>query len=71
MDNKNGSAFTPFLVLIMVFGIAFIAIRYSDNVEKIIDNLCKSDDPGSFLVVVFAAVIIGGLLMLLEYRPRN
>jgi len=73
--NKNSDSG---LVGLIVFTVCFFAFLYmvdidkfSKSLDKFWNHFCTSDDPANFVILVVAGFIIGGLLMLIEYRPRN
>jgi Kef-type K+ transport system membrane component KefB len=76
--NKNSNSGTgAFLVFAgiaaVLFGITYFCDidRLSKSIDRWFDHLCKAKDPMSFITLVIAAVILAGLLMAIEYRPRK
>lgn len=76
--NKNGNSDTgAFLVFAGIAAVLFVIAYFCDidklsrGIEKWFDHICTSKDPGSFITVLVIAIIAGGLLMAIEYRPRK
>jgi len=75
MNKKDDTgAFLIFAGIgVILFAVAYFCDidKLSRGIEKWFDHLCTSKDPGSFITVLVIAIIIGGLLMAIEYRPRK
>lgn len=75
---KKSSDDTGAFLIFAGIGVILFAIAYfcdidklSRGIEKWFDHICTSKDPGSFITVLVIAIIAGGLLMAIEYRPRK
>lgn len=75
---KKSSDDTGAFLIFAGIGVILFAIAYfcdidklSRGIEKWIDHICTSKDPGSFITLLVIAIIAGGLLMAIEYRPRK
>ena len=70
-DNKNSDSG---LIGLIVFTICLFVFMYMADIDKFsraVEKFFESDDPMNLVILVIAGFIIGGLLMLLESRPKK
>ena len=72
MKNKNSDSGA--LMGLIVFTICLFVFMYMTDLDKFgrsVEKFFESDDPANFVILVVIGFIIGGLLMLIESRPKK
>ena len=70
-DNKNSDSG---LIGLIVFTVCFFVFLYMVDIDKFskgVEKFIESDDPMNLVILVIIGFIIGGLLMIIEYRPKK
>lgn len=70
-DNKNSDSGLIGLVIFTVCLGAFMYMADIDKFSRAVEKFIESDDPMNLVILVIIGFIIGGLLMLIEYRPKK
>jgi len=74
MEKKNNNSDSGALIGLIIFTICLFVFMYTVDIDKFsrsAEKFLESDDPMSFAVLVVIGIIIGGLLMAIESRPKK
>ncbi len=72
MKNKNDDSGA--LMGLIAFAACLFAFMYFVDIDKFsksAEKFLESDDPMNFVVLVIIGFVIGGILMAIEYRPKD
>jgi len=74
MDEKKNNNSDSGLAGLIAFAVILFAFMYFVDIDKFsrsAEKFLESDDPMNFIILVIIGIVIGGLLMAIESRPKK